>query len=106
MRALAVIAACLVLCARAAAADAVDASVRELDAGNYKVRLAAALSLSKSRDPRAVIALATALRNDGEQSIRRVPGLPMVGRRYGQKRQSAGKQRQVNDGLPAWPQPS
>ena len=41
-----------------------------------------------------------------EQSIRRVPGLPMVGRRYGQKRQSAGKQRQVNDGLPAWPQPS
>lgn len=77
MRALAVAAACLALGAGPAAADAIDGSVRELDGGNYKVRLAAALSLSKSRDPRAVIALATALRSDGEEKIRRVAAVAL-----------------------------
>jgi hypothetical protein len=78
LRALAVAAACLVLCTRMAAADAVAANVRQLEeTGNYKVRLAAALSLAKSRDARAVIALATALRNDGEASVRRVAALAL-----------------------------
>ena len=72
-RLLAVAAACLMLCARTSAADAVDANVRQLDrTSNYKVRLAAALSLAKSRDARAVIALASALRNDSEESVRRL----------------------------------
>lgn len=73
MRALAVAAACLVLCTRVAAADAVDVSVQQLHGtSNYKVRLAAALSLTKSRDPRAVIALAATLRGEAEANIRRV----------------------------------
>jgi hypothetical protein len=78
MRVLAVTAACLVLCTRMAAADAIDVNVRQLErTGNYKVRLAAALSLSKSRDARAVIALATALRNDAEVSVRRVAAVAL-----------------------------
>jgi hypothetical protein len=73
MRALAVATACLVLCTRAAAADAVDVTVQQLHGtGNYKVRLAAALSLTKSRDPRSVIALAAALRSERDANIRRV----------------------------------
>ncbi len=77
-RLLAVAAACLVMCARTAAADAVDANVRQLDrTSNYKVRLAAALSLAKSRDARAVIALASSLRNDGEESVRRVAAVAL-----------------------------
>jgi hypothetical protein len=78
LRVVAVAAACLVLCTRMAAADAVAANVRQLEqTGNYKVRLAAALSLAKSRDARAVIALATALRNDSEASVRRVAALAL-----------------------------
>ena len=77
MRALAVTA-CLLLCIRAAAADTVDTGVRQLARDNaYKVRLAAALSLSKSKEPRAVIALAGALRNDEEPTIRRVAVLAL-----------------------------
>ena len=77
MRALAVIACCL-LCIRAASADTVDTGVRQLARDNaYKVRLAAALSLSKSKEPRAVIALAGALRNDEEATIRRVAVLAL-----------------------------
>jgi hypothetical protein len=80
-RAVAIIAACLcfVFAMRVASADAVDTSVRQL--GNaktsYKVRLAAALSLSKSKDARAVIALARALREDSEATIRRVSALAL-----------------------------
>ena len=78
MRVLAVIAACLVVCARAASADTVATGVRQLGGDSaYKVRLAAALSLSKSRDARAVIALAGALRNDGSSTIRRVSALAL-----------------------------
>lgn len=80
-RRVAIIAACLcfLLCARIASADAVDASVRQL--GNarqsYKVRLAASLSLAKSKDARAVIALSRALRQDKEATIRRVSALAL-----------------------------
>ncbi len=80
-RALAMIAACLcfVFAMRVAAADAVDTSMRQL--GNaktsYKVRLAAALSLAKSKDARAVIALARALREDSEATIRRISALAL-----------------------------
>jgi hypothetical protein len=63
---------------RSASADTVDAGVRQLAHGNaYKVRLAAALSLSKAKEPRAVIALAGALRNDEEPTIRRVSVLAL-----------------------------
>jgi len=76
-RTLAVVA-CLLLCARTAAADTVDTNVRQLsnDAG-YKVRLAAALGLAKSKDARAVIALADALAHDNEATIRRVSALAL-----------------------------
>lgn len=78
-RSLAVLAACLVFSSRAvAAADSIDTSVRQLQAEeSYKVRLAAVLSLAKSRDARAVIALAGTLRNDEDASIRRVAALAL-----------------------------
>lgn len=76
-RALAVLTACLLLCARAASADSIDQYVKELGAGDYKVRLAAALSLSKSKDARAVIALADALNEDREATIRRVSSIAL-----------------------------
>jgi hypothetical protein len=77
MRALAVLACCL-LCIGTASADTVSTGVRQLARENtYKVRLAAALSLSKSKEPRAVIALASALRNDEEPTIRRVSVLAL-----------------------------
>lgn len=77
MRALAIIACCL-LCIGTAEADTVNTGVRQLARQNtYKVRLAAALSLSKSKEPRAVIALAGALRNDEEATIRRVSALAL-----------------------------
>jgi hypothetical protein len=77
-RLLAVIAAC-VLFARAAAADTVDNNVGQLQSSSssYKVRLAAALALSKSKDPRAIIALASALSNDSEATVRRVAALAL-----------------------------
>lgn len=75
-RALAVIAACL-LSVQVARADTVDANVRQLSSTSaaYKVRLASALALAKSRDPRAVIGLADALSNDGDPTVRRVAAL-------------------------------
>ena len=76
-RVLAVIAACLVLCARAAHADEIDQNVRDLGGGGYKLRLAAALTLSKSKDARAVIALADALMSDADATIRRVSALAL-----------------------------
>ena len=78
MRALAVVAACWLLAgARVAAADTVESAVHQLGDGGYKVRLAAALSLAKSHDPRAVIALASALRDDDSATIRRVAALAL-----------------------------
>jgi predicted outer membrane protein len=77
MRALAVVAAWLLLCGRAAGADTIDTSVRQIAESSYKVRLAAALALSKSHDRRAVIALAGALRADEDSTIRRVAALAL-----------------------------
>jgi len=78
MRALAVVAACWMLAgAHPASADTVESAVHQLGDGGYKVRLAAALSLSKSHDPRAVIALAGALRDDESATIRRVAALAL-----------------------------
>lgn len=77
LRALAVIA-CLLLCSRAARADQIDLSVRELSVGSSsKVRLAAALALSKSKDARAVLAVSGALSNDADPTIRRVAALAL-----------------------------
>jgi hypothetical protein len=78
-RALAVLAACLVLAGHAvAAADAIDTSVHQLGTDDsYKVRLAAALALAKAHDPRAVIALAGSLRNDGDAAVRRISALAL-----------------------------
>ncbi|MBA3457608.1 MAG: HEAT repeat domain-containing protein [Deltaproteobacteria bacterium] len=77
-RALAVIAACLLLCVRAVAADTVQTNVTQLSSSaSYKIRLAAALALSKSKDARAVIALADALQNDRDATIRRVSALAL-----------------------------
>jgi hypothetical protein len=80
MRALAVVAAWLLLVG-VARADTVDASIRQMTDSSYKVRLAAVLALSKSHDPRAVIALADALAGarlkDDEPTIRRVAALAL-----------------------------
>jgi hypothetical protein len=79
-RVLAVITACLLLlCVRTAAADAIDQNVRELQNSehSYKVRLAAALTLSKSKDARAVIAVADALAKDDDATIRRVSAIAL-----------------------------
>ncbi|HZJ66647.1 MAG TPA: HEAT repeat domain-containing protein, partial [Kofleriaceae bacterium] len=65
------------MCGRAAGADTIDTSVHQITGSSYKVRLAATLALSKSRDRRAVIALAGALRNDDESTIRRVAALAL-----------------------------
>lgn len=78
-RALAVATACLLtLWWSTARADSLDASVSQLGATNsYKSRLAAALSLSKSHDARAVIALADAVEHDDDPTIRRVAALAL-----------------------------
>lgn len=77
-RVLAVIAACVVLCIRTATADTIDTNVSQMASSSYKVRLAAALALSKSRDPRAVIALADAIEGDRDATIRRVSALALA----------------------------
>lgn len=77
MRAVAVIAACLLLWGRAAHADAIDDGIQQMSDSSYKVRLAAALALSKSQDARAVLALAGALRSDRDATVRRVAALAL-----------------------------
>ena len=77
MRALAVVAAWLLLWGPAARADTIDTSIHQIADSSYKVRLAAALALSKSRDPRAVIAIASALTKDDDSTIRRVAALAL-----------------------------
>src|SRR4051812_1425613 len=80
MRALAVVTA-LVLLVGAARADTIDTNIRQLKDSSYKVRLAAVLALSKSHEPRAVIALADALSSpllkDDEPTIRRASALAL-----------------------------
>jgi hypothetical protein len=80
MRVLAVLTAWLLLCTGTAIADPVGDSVRALGTDQSpRVRLAAAASLSKeNRDPRAVIALAGALRNDADNGIRRIAALALA----------------------------
>lgn len=78
-RVLAAIAACLLVVVGVARADTIETNVRALgnSSAAYKVRLAAALALSKSRDPRAVLGLADALNNDGDPTVRRVCALAL-----------------------------
>ncbi|MBA2540374.1 MAG: HEAT repeat domain-containing protein [Deltaproteobacteria bacterium] len=80
MRALAVFTACwLLLSIGSASADSIKDSIRQLGTDpSQRVRLAAALNLSKERDPRAVIALAGSLRNDADNGIRRVSALALA----------------------------
>lgn len=76
---LAVVTAWLLLCAGAAVADPVTDGIRKLGRDpSQRVRLAAAASLAKERDPRAIIALAGALRNDSDNGIRRVAALALA----------------------------
>ena len=79
MRVIAALALVMLLASGALAADPVESSVRELGTAksSYKVRLAAALSLSKSRDPRAVLALARSLHDDKEATVRRIAALAL-----------------------------
>lgn len=79
MRVIAALALVMLLASGALAADPVESSVRELGnaKSSYKVRLAAALSLSKSRDPRAVLALARSLHDDKEATVRRIAALAL-----------------------------
>ena len=79
MRVIAALALVMLLVSGALAADPVESSVRELGnaKSSYKVRLAAALSLSKSRDPRAVLALARSLHDDKEATVRRIAALAL-----------------------------
>jgi hypothetical protein len=77
MRALAVVAAWLLWWGQVARADTIDTNIRQMTDASYKVRLAAALALSKSRDPRAIIALADALAKDDDATIRRVAALAL-----------------------------
>jgi hypothetical protein len=54
-------------------ADAVDDRIAELvRSDNFKLRLAGALALAKSSEPRALVALAKALDDGSERSVRRV----------------------------------
>lgn len=54
-----------------ARADNVDQLVRQLERdGSDKVRLSAALNLTKLGDPRAILALTKALGNDGDKNVR------------------------------------
>lgn len=67
------IAAMLVVLGRSAPAraDNVDELIRQLDgADSDKVRLSAALNLTKLGDPRAILALAKAVGNDGDGNVR------------------------------------
>jgi hypothetical protein len=75
-RALVVITACLLL-SRTARADPIDQGVKELASKSQKVRLAATLGLSKSKDPRAVLAVSGSLTSDVDPTIRRVSALAL-----------------------------
>ncbi len=76
-RALAVLTACLLLCGRAAHADSIDTSVKETTAKQQKIRLAAVLALSKSKDARAVLAVSSVVAHDRDEKIRRIAALAL-----------------------------
>jgi hypothetical protein len=80
IRGLALVAACLLcLSAGSARADTIARHVEQLNdaSASYKIHLAAVLALSKSKDPRAVIALADALGHDDNATIRRIAALSL-----------------------------
>ena len=61
-----------------ARADRVSVQSRQVrKASNYKVRLSAALGLAKTKDSRAVSALAYALENDGQSTVRRIAAVSL-----------------------------
>lgn len=73
-----VVAAWLVLAPGVARADQVDRQVRDLRGGSgYKVRLGAALALSRSTDARAITALTDTLDREKEASIRKVAAIAL-----------------------------
>jgi hypothetical protein len=76
-RALAVLTAALLLCGRAAHADSIDTSVKETTAKQQKIRLAAVLALSKSKDARAVLAVSNVVTHDSDDKIRRIAALAL-----------------------------
>jgi len=78
-RVLAVIVACMLSVSALARADTIEATARDLASSDssYKVRLAAALALGKSHDPRAVIAVSRALGHDEDATIRRIAVLAL-----------------------------
>jgi hypothetical protein len=65
------------LLSRTAVADSIDQNVKELASKSQKVRLAATLSLSKSKDARAVLAVSGSITNDADPTIRRVSALAL-----------------------------
>lgn len=68
----------LLLAAAPAQADKIDSVARQLRDGRpYKVRVSAALVLAKHNDKRAIIALARALREDEESTVRRIAALSL-----------------------------
>src|SRR5690606_20015646 len=77
-RVLAVLAACLLLWGGAAHADPVATAVSALAKGKpAKVRTAAVLTLGKSKDPRAVIAVSGTVNTDRDPTIRRIAALAL-----------------------------
>src|SRR5690606_31387970 len=51
-------------------ADAVDSLIEQLGSGSSRVRLAAAVNLTKLGDPKAVLPLVKALGNDDDKDVR------------------------------------
>src|SRR5689334_7937183 len=89
----AAIAALLVVVARArpAWADNVDELIRQLENDDSdKVRLSAALNLTKLGDQRAILALAKAIGNDGDKSVRGAAAVGL-GKLVGDKTKSSIK---------------
>src|SRR4051812_26130037 len=76
-RAMAVIAACLLLCGDVAWADSIDTSVKETTSKAEKVRLEAVLALAKSKDARAVLAVSSVVNADSDAKIRRIAALAL-----------------------------
>ncbi len=74
-------------------ADRIDSQRQRLRSTSYKVRLSAALDLSKSRDDRAVMALSVAL-GDRESSVRQVAVLGL-GKNVGSQTAASVRKRVV-----------
>jgi hypothetical protein len=60
----------VLLAARFASADSLDTLIRQLGDSSERIRLAAAVNLSKSSDERAILPLAKTLLNDGDKNVR------------------------------------